>query len=53
MPDPEEKNADGSYKRTFQGDERKYWVPDNNGLLEIPFRFKEDNCKFTIIVYNN
>ena len=48
MPNPEEKNAGGSFKRTYQGDKRLNWLPDNNGVLEIPFRFRKNDCKFAI-----
>jgi len=37
-PDPGEKD-EPPYKRAYQNNAAKFWVPDSTGLLEIPYKF--------------
>lgn len=48
MPFPGERN-EPQYKRTYQNDARKFWLPDANGLLEIPYKFVDGACKIILL----
>lgn len=47
MPPPGESD-EPQYKRAYQNDPKMFWVPDKNGLLEIPYKFVDGNCKYLL-----